>query len=65
MKIVWLESGWLKCVVSRRRHKEGRIEHKNSASISDHRGEIALAKQERRLEEANLERRTSYQSYKD
>ena len=28
----------VECVVSKRRHREGRIEHRDSAMISDHRG---------------------------
>ena len=31
---------FLECVVSIRRHKEGRIENRDSALISDHRGEL-------------------------
>ena len=61
MKCVVRESGWLECEVSRRRHREGRTNHRESGLISDHREGIALAQQERRLKESKLERRTSYQ----
>ena len=54
------ESGWLECEVSRRRHKEGRTEHKDSTLISDHRGENALAQRERRLKGTELERKISH-----
>ena len=30
---------WLEFEVSRRRHREGKIEHSDSTSISDHKGE--------------------------
>ena len=30
------ESGWQECVVSKRRHREGGIEHKYFALIGDH-----------------------------
>ena len=50
----------MQCEVSRRRHKEGRIEHRDSTLISDQREEIALAQQARRLIETELERRTSF-----
>ena len=36
---VWLESGWLKCELLRRRHREGRIDHINFDFLSDHRGD--------------------------
>ena len=62
---MWFEGVWLECVVSRCRHKEGRIEHKDSTSIIDHREVIALAQQARKLKETKLKRRTSYQSYRD
>ena len=51
--------------MSRRRHREERIEHRDSASISNHRGEIAFTQQAIRLKETKLERRTSCQSYRD
>ena len=44
-------------VVSKKRHREGRIEHKDYALTSEHKEEVALAQQERRLKETKLERR--------
>ena len=46
----------VECAVSKRRHREGRIENRE---------EISLAQQERRFKETKLERRTSCQSYRD
>ena len=43
----------------KKKELEGRTEHKDSALISDHREEIALAQRARRLKKTKLERRTS------
>ena len=51
--------------MSRRRHREGRIEHRDSTSISNHREEIALAQQARILNETKLEGWTNCQSYRN